>query len=261
MICSETAEMDGSLPEPECLWNGEVGAGGISWADRSQMGPLRGVIDAADLVGRRNAYMHTLHTIVLERELKRIARARRTLDFGCGTGRFFEPLARHSDELFAVDREPAMVQAASHYGGRFAARIDCWRTDDLPYEEGFFDFVLCASVLCVTTRSLFDRSIREIARVCRHGGRTLLMEQVRGDRGLTLERYANCLSESGFRVVRAYPIRASTSSTTRLVTCDERIPQRFFRILASLELAITRSRSVSDEAAYCEFAFLAIRER
>lgn len=160
--------MRNDLSESERLWNGEVGAGGISWADRSRMGPLRGVIDAADSVGRRNAYMHTLHTIVLERELKRFARARRALDFGCGTGRFFEPLARHSDSLFAVDREPAMVQAASRYSGRFVTQIDCWRTDKLPYETGFFDFVLCASVLCVTTRFLFDRSIQEIARAFAH---------------------------------------------------------------------------------------------
>ena len=37
----------------DALWNGEKGAGGISWAERSSlMGPLRGVIDAADEAGR-----------------------------------------------------------------------------------------------------------------------------------------------------------------------------------------------------------------
>ena len=29
----------------DALWNGEAGAGGISWVDRSRMGPLRGVIE------------------------------------------------------------------------------------------------------------------------------------------------------------------------------------------------------------------------
>ncbi len=216
------------LTDRDLLWNGERGAGGISWIDRSRMGPLRGVIDAADESGRRNAYMHTIHTRVLARVLSRTPVLRRALDFGCGTGRFLQTISEHCPQVYAIDKEPSMVAASREYSGRFAAKIECCSPERTPFASNFFDFVLCAFVLCVTTTELFDTSLAEIARICNPGGSLLLMEQVTSRRGLTLSRYCSALRTAGFEVVRAYPIRSGASRFTALVTARSWIPASLF---------------------------------
>lgn len=243
------------------LWNGEAGAGGISWIDRSRMGPLRGVIDAADDGGRRNAYMHALHVKVLERELRiTTGRIRRALDFGCGTGRMLRTLHAHGDLVYGVDREPAMVEAATRYASAFAARIECWRADEMPFPAQFFDFVLSSSVLCVTPARLFEPSLCEIARVARPKATLLLLEQIAPARGLTLRRYFFALQEAGFEALSAYPIRAASSRFTKFAANHAWLPRWSFGVVARLELATAkRHRHTASAAPYVEYAIVARR--
>ncbi len=245
-------------PADDTLWNGEEGAGGISWVDRSRMGPLRGVIDAADSAGRRNAYMHVLHTSVVERELRRAPRKGRALDFGCGTGRMLRTLSKHCREVCAVDREPAMVEATYRYAGHYARRIACWEGEQTPFEDASFDFVLCCSVLCVTASQLFDRSLSEIARLSKPGATLLLLEQIAPAKGLTLRRYYQALSQAGFEPVRAYAVRSSSSAFTRLITKHPWIPPWAYGALASLEVThVARRRYTVKNNPYVEYAILA----
>ena len=109
--------------------------------------------------------MHTLHSRVLSRELTRVSAVRRALDFGCGTGRFLKILSQCCAEVYATDKELGMIEAAREYAGGFVKRIEQWRDGEPLFESQSFDFVLCSSVLCVTTAGLFDISLREIARV------------------------------------------------------------------------------------------------
>lgn len=246
----------------DVIWNGEKGAGGISWADRSRMGRLRGVIDPADASGRRNLYMHTLHRTVLERELARAPRVDHALDFGCGTGRLLDTLCRYSASVHAIDREPAMVEAARAYSEGTGAHIACWRDNRLQFEDRSFDFVLCSSVLCVTTQALFDHSLIEIARVARPGATLLLLEQVAPRRGLTLRRYYDALYKAGFEIERVWPIRPAASAFTRIAARHAWIPARCFGTLAALELATVRhSRTALNQSAYVEHALVARRRR
>jgi SAM-dependent methyltransferase len=243
------------------LWNGEHGAGGMSWVDRSRMGPLRGVLDFADEPGRRNLYMHTLHETVLRRELACVSPVRQALDFGCGTGRFLKVLSEYCADLYALDREPSMIEAAQRYAGGFAKRIECWRGNDAAFEPEFFDFVLCSSVLCVTTASLFERSLREIARITRAEGTLLLLEQIAGEKGLSLQRYRQALSEAGFHVLRAYPIRCARSVFTAFAAKHRWLPASCYGTLARAEVALTRRlahrRAVRP---YVEYAIVARRD-
>lgn len=244
----------------DSLWNGEGGAGGISWAERSRMGLLRGVIDAADRSGRRNGYMHALHTNVLVRELRRIAPCERALDFGCGTGRFLTTLARYSRQVYAVDREPEMVDAARRYASGYAESIALWSADELPFDSDSFDFILCSSVLCVTSAKLFHRSIYEMARVARPDATLLLLEQIAPSRDLTLRTFYNALVEAGFEPVRGYPIRAASSWVTHVVAEHFWIPEWSFAALASLELArAARRQFTARNDPYVEYAMVARR--
>jgi SAM-dependent methyltransferase len=224
------------------------------------MGPLRGVIDPADTSGRRNAYMHAVHCRVLEKELRSAQPLGRALDFGCGTGRFLARLAAHASYVCAVDREPAMVEAARFHAGQFAARIEVWSSETTPFDADTFDFVLCSGVLCVTPPYLFDRSVKEMSRVLRAGGRLLLLEHIDESRALTEARYRGALYAAGFDVVRVYVFRSGTSALTTLVTKSGMIPRLAYPLLATLEVAWNRRRcDVEVPSTYMECAIIACK--
>jgi ubiquinone/menaquinone biosynthesis C-methylase UbiE len=245
-------------PSEDGLWNGERGAGGISWADRSRMGPLRGVIDAADSTGRRNLYMHALHLRVLKRELARTASVKRALDFGCGTGRFINTLSRYCADVMAVDKEPAMVAAAKAYAPA-GTRIEVCRPTKVPAPAAAFDFVLCSSVLCVTVSELLEAIVNELARVTRPGGTLMLLEQVSEARRLQVSRYYDALRKARFQLVRAYPIRSAGSKFTSLVAANPSIPTRAFDGMAAIELFFTARLPMRRAVPYVEYAMLARR--
>ena len=250
-----------SSSRDNALWNGDEGAGGISWVERSRMGPLRGVIDAADATGRRNAYMHRLHLRVLVRELREAGPLKNALDFGCGTGRFIKTLAAHSDNVCATDKETAMLQAARTYAAGCNVEIVRCDAAKVPSDDGQFDFVLCSSVLCVTLPDLVEDIIKELARVTRSGGILVLLEQVAEERGLAASRYYDALRAAGFKLLRAYPIRAADSKFTSIVARNALIPLRFFDTLAKIELFITRFKPPRQALKYVEYAIVSTRLR
>lgn len=236
--------------------------GGVSWRTRSSMGPLRGVVDIADETGRRNSYIHALHTRALVAELNRLPRQiHRALDFGCGTGRFLKMLGARSLALYALDREPSMIDAARAHAGAFVRQFVAWDSDRVPFDDCFFDFILSFSVLSITPPQLFDKSIQEMARVSSAGGTLLLFEKVSMARSLTLKRYHELLGASGFEVLREHPIRSPSSPFTVLVTKAGWIPRPAFSFLAATELALVRRRTYSDPDPYVEYAIVARKMR
>lgn len=245
----------------DALWNGERGAGGLSWAERSRMGPLRGVIDSADVIGRRNAYMHELHVKVLERELAHVRGGTNFLDFGCGTGRFISTLSCRCIRLVAVDKEPAMIESAKAYAAKENVQFECCEPTGIRFARGYFDFVLCSSVLCVTVPHLLESIVCELGRVTRSGGRILLLEQVSAARHLPLRRYRDALTKAGFVIDRAYPIRRATSLPTSLVAKHSWIPASCFSALAALEVFATSALPSHAADPYVEYAIAASRRR
>ncbi len=202
----------------------------------------------------------TLPVGAASRRYRRIREASRALDFGCGTGRLVTTLAAYVPHVFAVDREPAMVEAARRNAGRVAECVMCTQDERTPFPAGFFDLVLCSSVLCVTTRELFARSLQEIARVAKPGATLLLLEQVAASRGLGLKRYLAALHESGFEAVRAYPIRGRTSLFTSLAGRCRWIPAVSYPALAALEIAMTARSSTARAAdSYVEYTIVGKR--
>jgi len=223
------------------------------------MGPLRGVMDAADDDGRRNAYMHLLHRKAVERELGTLHSAHRALDFGCGTGRFLSTLGRRFAEVYALDREPEMLAAARAYAGQFAKDFVHWTGNATPFAAHFFDFILCSSVLGVTAAELFSSSILEISRICKPAATVLLLEQVAESRNLSLNRYRSQLRKARLTLVRAYPIRPAVSPFTALITTKKWIPRACFGGIASMEIAATSNGLYRSAEPYVEYVMVARR--
>lgn len=94
------------------------------------------------------------------------------LDAGCGTGGFLAKLRSERPDLDAVGVDVCATAAerAAVKSGRPAC---CASLEDLPFDDGSFDAVVSADVLC--HRSLDPHAaLREIGRVLRPGGRLVL---------------------------------------------------------------------------------------
>jgi len=100
------------------------------------------------------------------------------LDVGCGTGvnlleaaRWFAP----TRQLCGIDLSPGMVAVATAKAGALGipASFIVGDAEDLPYDSGQFDLVICNSVL----HWFNDRgaALREMHRVLRPGGQLLLI--------------------------------------------------------------------------------------
>jgi SAM-dependent methyltransferase len=224
------------------------------WDERSRMGLLRGVLDFADPTGRRNQYLHEFNQHVLRRYLRSLrGRFARTLDFGCGTGRLLPLLAEFSGEVHAIDRSYAMVDAARAYNPRFGDTIEQADGSRLYFPARMFDLVLSNSVLSVTEDELFSRCVRELARVCKPGGRLILYEKICDSQGLTPRFYMHELRRNGFRILTHYPARSGTSRFTSLAA-EPWFPPQATGALAAMEFQLTKRRRYrATNGSYVEY--------
>jgi 2-polyprenyl-3-methyl-5-hydroxy-6-metoxy-1,4-benzoquinol methylase len=82
-----------------------------------------------------------------EEVLPRLAPTGEWLDVGCGSGVFSHLLAAAGASVLGLDGSPAMIEAARARLGKFAARFEVRRVEDVASLEGVFDGAICLSVL------------------------------------------------------------------------------------------------------------------
>jgi SAM-dependent methyltransferase len=106
----------------------------------------------------------------------RIDATDRILDAGCGSGRNAHYLLREGFDVYGVDENPRAVSAfsevASELGHPLAAgHARVGSLDTLPFEDAFFDVVICSAVLHFARDDAhFEGMVRELFRVLRPGG-------------------------------------------------------------------------------------------
>ena len=98
----------------------------------------------------------------------------RVLDAGCGEGYFARVLASDGAKVHGIDACQSLVDAAAaHPSPDGRAEFSCASVDDLPFEDGAFDLVVC--------NHLFSHlpdptdALHEVARVLTSGGRLVLL--------------------------------------------------------------------------------------
>lgn len=103
------------------------------------------------------------------------------VDLGCGTGNAAEHLAPIVRRVIAVDREPAMIEAAQKRL-RGCANVEFVRAegDALPIDDASVDAVMVFLVFHHLEDPLV--TVREIARILRKGGVFLMVDMVAHDR-------------------------------------------------------------------------------
>ena len=99
-------------------------------------------------------------------------RGQRLLEVGCGEGGNLSFLQETESELFGIDLFPNKLVFARVQLSR--CRFACSSADHLPFPGESFDIVLCRDVL----HHVADRAatLKEILRVCRPGGRIVIIE-------------------------------------------------------------------------------------
>jgi ubiquinone/menaquinone biosynthesis C-methylase UbiE len=103
------------------------------------------------------------------------------LEIGGGTGANLSLYDGNVGSLVITEPEPAMLRRLQKKAREQAplAKILRAPAEDLPFEDDTFDTVVSTLVLCGVDDQA--RSLREIRRVLRPGGRLLFLEHVRSD--------------------------------------------------------------------------------
>jgi ubiquinone/menaquinone biosynthesis C-methylase UbiE len=105
----------------------------------------------------------------------------RVLEVATGSGEMFRRLVRANPDggTFGLDLSPNMAAHTLHRARREfpRAKAHCGAVDvrDLPFRDGSFDAVVCCYLLELLTREDIGRTLEEIRRVLRSGGRFSLV--------------------------------------------------------------------------------------
>lgn len=100
----------------------------------------------------------------------------RVLEIGVGTGNNF-PYYPRDAEITAVDFSEEMLKRAGNRASRHKVKVDLRQMDaqNLGFPDNTFDTVVASMVFCSIPDPV--RGIREVERVCKPGGKVVLLEQ------------------------------------------------------------------------------------
>lgn len=99
---------------------------------------------------------------------------RRALEVGCGTGVFLEKVAPCGAAIWGIDlSQDLLARARARTGGFANVRLTCGNAEQMPYPTDTFDAAYGSSILHHLN---LERSLREILRVLKPGGRIAFAE-------------------------------------------------------------------------------------
>jgi len=117
-----------------------------------------------------------------ERRQKLLAQARgRVLELGGGTGANLAFYGPDVEELVVTEPEEPMARRLEKKLPGVTRPVQVVRVpaEQLPFEDGSFDYVVATLVLCTVDDP--DRALQEAHRVLKPGGRLLFLEHVRSE--------------------------------------------------------------------------------
>ncbi|HEX9052851.1 MAG TPA: class I SAM-dependent methyltransferase [Anaeromyxobacter sp.] len=138
---------------------------------------------------------------------------RDVLDVGCGDGTYAVLLAGLGARVTGLDASIPALRAAAARAAAASTRVSLVAADAgrLPFEAGTFDLVIAVTALCFVPDP--ERSVEEIARVLRPGGRLVVGELGRWSAWAAWRRLRGWLGSETWREARFW----TPASLRRLV--------------------------------------------
>jgi SAM-dependent methyltransferase len=243
---------------------------GGRWEEYAEHEGLRSVLDPADATGAKNLAIDAIHRLALDRALGR-RRFERALDFGCGTGRLAQELARRARLVVGADLTAAMLRRAAREAA--APHLAYLRFDGarLPLADASLDLVVSVYVLqyAVRERGTYAALLGELARVLAPEGLLVCIEQAsagpKASRSVGRPaRLADYLEPAGgrFRLLSRVPVRLGRpGALARRTLLRPGLPGALRRAAARLALARAERLDESELAAqpYADWLFCLLR--
>ena len=94
----------------------------------------------------------------------------KVLDYGCGLGRFFDYISQRS-EYYGIDISEGMIKVCKQKYPLHEDRFMVAEGENLPFEDGFFDKVVCVGVFDACYQ---EAALMEMLRIVKDGGKILI---------------------------------------------------------------------------------------
>ena len=224
------------------------------WDKRSALEPLAAVLDPADETGRKNAYIHRIHSRALLK-FARLDASDHVLDFGCGNGRLGSLLASRARKVTGVDRSEEMIRSARSRCEDERCEFVLYDGERLPFDEATFDALVTAVTLQILCESpdRFRMTVSEIVRTLRPGAQMSMLERMVPTETATEwieERWRRELRELGVEVERVRPVRGGVTRIGQAIQ-RPRFPGALLGTAARLDLRLNARRGVRTPYTEC----------
>jgi SAM-dependent methyltransferase len=228
----------------------------VDWARRAQKGFLASGIDPADRKGHKNYYIDLLQKMALE-EVLELKEDEIVLDFGCGSGKSSYWIAPRVRKVVGLEITPEMIDLAER--DRTADNVEFILYDGvhfpvLPYEV---DFILSVGVLQYMEGEMLKKTVAELSRYLKSGGRFYLIEQASDNPEVErprVEDYLQAFKDSKLECLQYYPIRNGRWWLLYLIRYGM-IPEGWFHRIAIWELMKNR-KTGKHISYYKDYLFL-----
>jgi SAM-dependent methyltransferase len=215
---------------------------GESWEKRAEKGKLPAVIDPGDLKGRKNLYIDTLQKMAVQKALGK-KEGKFILDFGCGSGRFSDLLAKRCEFLVGVEITDDMLRLAKDECRSANIGLVLFDGLRLPIKERQVDAAISVNVLqYVTDDSELGKVLSEVHRSLKLEGKFVCVEQVTENKRRwqrSLKEYLHLFEQNNFKILADYPIRKGRFLLLYPIYFGL-IPKALLKGVAKIELLLRR---------------------
>ena len=120
------------------------------------------------------------------------------LDLGCGAGKHTKFLAENGFEAYGCDYSTSGIKVSEQIldEANLKADFQVASIDALPYENEFFDGLICWGVLCYNDKQSIEKAADEMFRVLKKGAKALILT-----RNLEDYRYAQAQKISRYEAI------------------------------------------------------------